>query len=546
MKRYSILAATAVVGVGVAYQGSVNLQAGTPGSPQNGHSNISGTSKAGFFVGNGMFLTNLNAGALNSGIITLTGSSPTYIIRGTNDSGAANATGLIGIANSPTGATYGGWFESKSVSGRALFGYASSLTGATYGTYAQNNSDAGRASFGLATSTTGFTYGGFFSTLSNAGKGVYGQATNANGVTYGVYGKATSPSGFGVYSEGNMSASGTISGNGSGLTAVNADLIDGLNSTAFLQSIPVPLSLLGTSATSIVSAQNNSSANFSSAVLGIGAAGSGITSGVWGQSASTSGRGVTGYASAATGNTFGGVFQSDSSTGRGVFGLSTANVATDTGDGVYGETNSGLGHGVFGLNTRVGSDSFGVFGQSLGSYGSVGQGPLFGVYALGNSGATGVKSFRIDHPSDPENKYLLHYAAESPMPQNFYVGNVLTDSKGYAWVELPDYFDEVNINFKYQLTVISEGDAFVQTMVSKEIRQNRFQVRSSAPNTKVSWRVDADRNDLYVRSKPPKDVVEKEGKDRGTYQHPELYGLGPERGIFYNPAREKVLKPKAR
>lgn len=83
MKKSLLLAATAVVGAGVAFQGSVNLQATTPGTPQNGHSNVSGTSKAGFFQGNGSLLTNLNASALNTGIITLTGISPTYIIRGT-------------------------------------------------------------------------------------------------------------------------------------------------------------------------------------------------------------------------------------------------------------------------------------------------------------------------------------------------------------------------------------------------------------------------------------------------------------------------------
>ena len=33
---------------------------------------------------------------------------------------------------------------------------------------------------------------------------------------------------------------------------------------------------------------------------------------------------------------------------------------------------------------------------------------------------SGVKAFRIDHPLDPENKYLLHYCAEGPEPLNVY------------------------------------------------------------------------------------------------------------------------------
>ncbi|MEQ1822722.1 MAG: hypothetical protein ABL949_09440 [Fimbriimonadaceae bacterium] len=173
MKRYSLLASIAAVGGAVAFQGSVNLQPNTPGTAQTGHSNITGTAKAGFFKGNGSQLTNLNASELRSGAITLTGSSPTYMIRATNNDGSANASALIGIANSPTGVTYGTWAETKSVSGRALFGYASATSGATYGSYAIANSNAGRAAFGLAQSATGNTYGGWFQSNSPDGVGSY-------------------------------------------------------------------------------------------------------------------------------------------------------------------------------------------------------------------------------------------------------------------------------------------------------------------------------------------------------------------------------------
>ena len=87
----------------------------------------------------------------------------------------------------------------------------------------------------------------------------------------------------------------------------------------------------------------------------------------------------------------------------------------------------------------------------------------------------------------------------------------------------------------------------MQVKVRQEIRDNRFQVRTSAPNIKVSWRVEADRNDLYVQKMKPKDEVDKQGAEKGTYQHPELYGLGPERGMKYDPEdAKKVTKPKAK
>ena len=82
---------------------------------------------------------------------------------------------------------------------------------------------------------------------------------------------------------------------------LNADLLDGLNSTAFLQSIPVPLTLSGTSATHIIRGQNTSTATGAMGVFGWVGAGTGSTYGVYGQSASTSGRGVYGEALADTG-----------------------------------------------------------------------------------------------------------------------------------------------------------------------------------------------------------------------------------------------------
>ncbi|MFY9234575.1 MAG: hypothetical protein WAO58_08960 [Fimbriimonadaceae bacterium] len=197
-------------------------------------------------------------------------------------------------------------------------------------------------------------------------------------------------------------------------------------------------------------------------------------------------------------------------------------------------------YGVLGEATSPVDPNYGVYGATH----NLTSG--FGVYASGDFGASGTKAFRIDHPSDPLGKYLLHYSTESPTPQNFYVGNVVTDSKGYAWVDLPEYFAEINANFKYQLTVVdgpnSGEDDFVMVKVRRKIVGNRFQIRTSAPNVEVSWRVDADRNDLYVRNRKPKDVVEKEGEERGKYQHPELYGEGPERGMDYQP-RERATRP---
>ena len=69
-------------------------------------------------------------------------------------------------------------------------------------------------------------------------------------------------------------------------------------------------------------------------------------------------------------------------------------------------------------------------------------------------------AFKIDHPLDPANKYLSHSVVESPDMMNIYNGNVVTDAEGVAVVELPDYFEALNHDPRYQLTVIgSFGDA---------------------------------------------------------------------------------------
>lgn len=81
-------------------------------------------------------------------------------------------------------------------------------------------------------------------------------------------------------------------------------------------------------------------------VYGLNLATTGMANGVFGQSASTDGRGVTGYAAGASGTTSGVFGQADSPTGRGVHGYHPS--TTGAGYGVYGQTASSTGMGVMG------------------------------------------------------------------------------------------------------------------------------------------------------------------------------------------------------
>ena len=163
--------------------------------------------------------------------------------------------------------------------------------------------------------------------------------------------------------------------------------------------------------------------------------------------------------------------------------------------------------------------------------GVLGSGGWYGVACIGDMTATGVKPFTIDHPADPANKTLKHFAIESNEVLNMYRGVIELDANGEATVILPDYFSLINKDYSYQLTAIGTSQS---PYVKAEIENNKFVV-AGTPGTKVSWTVYADRNDPYMQQNPERglDVVEKEGERKGKYFAPELYDQPASSGMFY-------------
>ncbi|KUJ64998.1 hypothetical protein ACZ90_52585 [Streptomyces albus subsp. albus] len=188
--------------------------------------------------------------------------------------------------------------------------------------------------------------------------------------------------------------------------------------------------------------------------------------------------------------------------------------------GVLGEANSGSG-------------AIGVWGKSAQGYAGVFYGPVYVSGYLYKPGG----GFLIDHPLDPENRYLRHSFVESDQQLNVYSGTAVTDADGSAVVTLPEYFEELNEDFRYQLTVIG---AFAQAAVSEEIRDNRFTIATDRPGAKVSWQVTGVRRDRYVRANPFTAEEPKPEEERGTYLHPEAWGRSAESGAEY--ARERALR----
>jgi trimeric autotransporter adhesin len=137
-------------------------------------------------------------------------------------------------------------------------------------------------------------------------------------------------------------------------------------------------------------------------------------------------------------------------------------------------------------------------------------------------------SFKIDHPQDPSIKYLYHSFVESPDMKNIYDGNVTTDANGAATVTLPNWFEALNRDFRYQLTVIGQ---FAQAMVASEISNHQFGIKTDKPNVKASWQVTGIRQDAWANAHRIPVEELKSGKERGSYLHPKLYGAQQEKGV---------------
>jgi hypothetical protein len=153
------------------------------------------------------------------------------------------------------------------------------------------------------------------------------------------------------------------------------------------------------------------------------------------------------------------------------------------------------------------------------------------VQTIGNLHVNGTLSkfagsFKIDHPLDPANKFLYHSFVESPDMKNIYDGTVTTDADGNAVVELPAYFEVLNKDFRYQLTAMGQ---FAQAIVSEEISDNKFSIKTDKPNVKISWQVTGIRKDAYAEKNRIVPEVEKSKEEKGKYLYPDAYRQVPEK-----------------
>jgi hypothetical protein len=222
--------------------------------------------------------------------------------------------------------------------------------------------------------------------------------------------------------------------------------------------------------------------------------------------------------------------------GTGVYGRSTSgpgvsaisdsddgvSAISDSDDGVSGISDSG--NGVSGAS----SNGYGVYGYSYSSYAGYFTSNIY----VGGSCTGCAGPSRIDHPLDPEHKYLYHSIVQSPDMKTIYDGVVTLDAGGEAEVVLPEWFEALNKEYRYQFAPI--GAPMPNLYIAQEISDNRFKIAGGKSGGRVSWQVTGIRHDPYANAHRVDVEVDKPAEERGTYLHPTELGRPESSGIDYD------------
>ena len=561
MNRILLLSfvATAVAGGHVssylnAADPPVDLQPTTPGTPQTGHINVTGTILSQFM--------SATSGEKNTSVI----------------SGFATSQGDVMIA---------GDFRNTSTKGVGARGLATATTGATYGGAFGTSSSEGTGVLGVAGASTGINFGGDFSSASPDGFGVRGISTPGFGKGIGVYGQANSSGGHAGFFEGRVQVTGafqaaTLAGSGTGLTDLSATNI----TSGVLADARIAGTIARRNATNIFTSPNFFNQRMfigprtapigTNEMLGL----SSFTTGLAGMyvSTGTGGKPYYGYDNGAyRGYSYlnsagelrffnsGADVLSLTRQGKIANGSFTPNHKVDVrGDEIsdkkgilrvlngteytfpnwnrtaawfqaHGNAHTSAvlaeARSTSNSTTALGAYASGTNFTNIGIYGHAAGAPTnYAIYASGLlyavTSSAGVKSFVIDHPLDPENKLLEHSSIESDERMNIYRGVVTTDSRGYATVTVPAWFSALNEDIQYQLTVVDTEDSasFTQVKVVQKISGSKFKIRTSTPTAEVNWQVSGRRHDPTSQHLPLQVERDKQPHERGRYLVPQAYG----------------------
>jgi hypothetical protein len=114
--------------------------------------------------------------------------------------------------------------------------------------------------------------------------------------------------------------------------------------------------------------------------------------------------------------------------------------------------------------------------------------------------------------------------------KNIYDGAAVLDANGEAVIELPNWFEALNTDFRYQLTCIG---GYAPVYIAQEIEGNRFKIAGGNSGMKVSWQVTGIRQDAWANVHRIPVEEEKRAEERGYYLHPVVHGESEERSIHW-------------
>jgi hypothetical protein len=398
---------------------------------------------------------------------------------------------IYGHAGGAMGENYGVYGKSDSETGGSAGVYGTSTYTGTeskvYGLYGYVNAANGRALQAVNEAPTGQARAVYAKNYSeDGGQAIYGHAGGAMGENYGVYGKSDSETGgsAGVY--GTSTYTGTESkvyGLYGYVNAANGRALQAVNEAPTGQA-------------RAVYAKNYSE---------------------------DGGQAIYGHAGGAMGENYGVYGKSDSETGgsAGVYGTSTYTGTESKVYGLYGYVNAANGRALQAMNEATTGQARAVYAKSMSTegqavYGHAGatSGENYGIYGKTDSlagyggyftntagGAAGYFEGALDvsgtitstdnvvemEVTGYANNPVVHHSVNAPQQTNMYVGRVTLDASGEATVTLPDYFDDLNTDYTYQLTPI--GGAAPNLHISSEVSNNEFAIAGGTDGLEVSWQV---------------------------------------------------------
>jgi len=219
---------------------------------------------------------------------------------------------------------------------------------------------------------------------------------------------------------------------------------------------------------------------------------------VLGEADNTADEGIGGFFS---GGLKGVVGQVQGATYGNYYGVSGICLDNDGGTsyGVYGEaTGTGLNYGMYAEATGTGSN-YAVYGEA--SNGSTNWAGYFdGDVRITGTLDTSLGGFRIDNPLDPDGSYLRHAAVHSSERKTVYDGTVTLGAEGTARVGLPEWFESLNGDVRYQLTPI--GAPAPNLHVASRVSGGSFSIAGGEPGMEVCWMITGVRRDDAALSNP--------------------------------------------